>query len=204
MPCQSEVRSTCKKTKILFGKLGKIISRCVYFVHCTKYQNSCLRNPISVWSSLISKDEPRGKVRNKFRSIGKTEERWNSTVRGGRGERGEFLNNLFLVNKKDSGHIPVISLKFLSSFSYFTNFRNGRNAFNKETSRGKQLFDKDGPIKCLFWHTSQQKLKKIIILLDDMLVMTQTLKGKSPAKKILISLLQNLRFVINFSKLSFR
>ena len=41
---------------------------------------------------------------------------------------------------------------------------------------------------------------RIIIFLDDMLVMTQTLKGILQAKETLVFLLQNLGFVINFKK----
>ena len=63
-PCQSETGSTGRKTKILFRKMGKINSRCEYFVHCAWFQNSFLLKLISVWSSPISKDEPRGKVTN--------------------------------------------------------------------------------------------------------------------------------------------
>ena len=41
---------------------------------------------------------------------------------------------------------------------------------------------------------------RIIILLDDILVMVQTLKEILQAKKTLIFLLQNLGFVINIKK----
>ena len=74
-PCQSETGSCHRKTKIL----GKINSRYEYFVHSAGFQNSFLPNPISVWSSPISKGEPRGKVTNKFRNKGNVEERCNST-----------------------------------------------------------------------------------------------------------------------------
>ena len=78
-PCQSETGSSGRKTKILFRKLGKINSRCEYFVHYSGFQNSFLRNPISVWSSPISKGEPRRKVTNKFKNKGNVEEKGNST-----------------------------------------------------------------------------------------------------------------------------
>ena len=58
--------STGRKTNILSRKLGKINSRCEYFVHCPGFQNSFLPNHISVWFSPISKGEPKGKVTNKF------------------------------------------------------------------------------------------------------------------------------------------
>ena len=38
-------------------------------------------------------------------------------------EPGEFLNNLFLVNKKDGGHRPVINVKFLNSFIPYQHFK---------------------------------------------------------------------------------
>ena len=66
--CQSKTGSTGRKTKILFRKLGKINSRCEYFVHCAEFQNSFLPNRISVWSSQIGKDEQGGKVANKFKN----------------------------------------------------------------------------------------------------------------------------------------
>ena len=47
-PYQRETSSCSWKTKLLFGKFGKINSRCEYFVHCPGFQNSFLPNPISV------------------------------------------------------------------------------------------------------------------------------------------------------------
>ena len=119
-PCQREAGSSGRKTKVLFRKLGKINSRCEYFVHCAGFQNSFLPNPISVWSSPISKGEPRRKVTNKFRNKVNVEERCNSTdeIR-----TGKFLDNLFLLNKKDGGHRPVINLKFLNSFIPYQHFK---------------------------------------------------------------------------------
>ena len=46
---------------------------------CAEFQNSFLPNPISVWSSPISKGEPRRKVTNKFKNKGNVEEKGNST-----------------------------------------------------------------------------------------------------------------------------
>ena len=40
-----------------------------------------------------------------------------------RSEPEEFLSNLFLVNKKDGGHQPVINLKFLNSFIPYQHFK---------------------------------------------------------------------------------
>ena len=77
--CQSETGSSGRKTKILFRKLGKINSRCEHFVHCAEFQNFFLPNPISVWSSPISKGEARGKLANKFTNQGDVEKKCNST-----------------------------------------------------------------------------------------------------------------------------
>ena len=38
-------------------------------------------------------------------------------------EPGEFLSNLFMVNKKAGGHRPVINLKFLNSFVPYHHFK---------------------------------------------------------------------------------
>ena len=38
-------------------------------------------------------------------------------IQKGKSGPGEFLSNLFLVNKTDEGHRPVINLKFLNSFT---------------------------------------------------------------------------------------
>ena len=71
-------RLTGRKPKILFRKIGKINSRCEYFAHCSGLQNSFLPNPISVWCSLISKGESKGKITNEFENKGNAEERCNS------------------------------------------------------------------------------------------------------------------------------
>ena len=68
-------------------------------------------------------------------------------------EPGEFLSNLFLVNKKGGGHRPVI--KFLNSFIPYQHFT------MEGSSPRTLLFDKDRSKRCLFGHTSRQKLKKI-------------------------------------------
>ena len=80
--------------------MRKINSRCKYFVHCRGFQNSFLPDPISVWSSPISKGEPGGKVTNKFRK----EMLRKGAIEQAKSEPGKFLSNSFLVNKKDGGH----------------------------------------------------------------------------------------------------
>ena len=42
---------------------------------------------------------------------------------------GQFLSNLFLMDKKDLSHRPVISLKYLNSFISYQQFRMGRIHF---------------------------------------------------------------------------
>ena len=68
------VRNLFRKTSIFLRKLGKIKSRCEYFVHSAGFQNTFLPNPISVWFSPFSKSESRGKVTNKIRNKGNVEE----------------------------------------------------------------------------------------------------------------------------------
>ena len=149
---------------------------------------------------------------------------------------GEFLSNLFLVNKKDGGNKSCNKSQISEQLHTLPKFQNGRNAFNKGSSPRTRLSDRDRSKRCLFWHTSRQKLRKIylflmgrefiripllmfwpgsrpsdfhetwrinvriIIFLDAMLVIAQTLKEISQAKKALIFLLQNLCFVINLKK----
>ena len=158
--CQSETGSTGKKTKSLFRKLGKINSRFEYFVHCAGFQNSFLPNPISVWSSPISKGEPRGKVTNKFRNKGNVEERCNST-----GEiRTWGISEQFVLSKQEGWRSSTCNKSQISEQLHtLPTFQNGRDAFtfNKGSPRRTRLFDKDRSKRCLFWHTSRQELKKI-------------------------------------------
>ena len=157
-PYQRETSSSGRKTKILFRKLGKINSRCEYFVHCAGFQNSFLPNPISVWSSPISKGEPRGKVTNKFRNKGNVEERCNST-----GEiRTWGISEQFFLSKQEGWRSSTCNKSQISEQLHtLPTFQNGRDAFNKGSPRRTRLFDKDRSKRCLFWHTSRQKLKKM-------------------------------------------
>ena len=138
--CQSKTGSTGRKTKILFRKLGKINSRCEYFVHCAGFQNSFLPNPISVWSSPIIKGEPRGKVTNKFRNKGNVEERCNST-----GEiRTWGISEQFVLSKQEGWRSSTCNKSQISEQLHtIPTFQNGRDAFNKGSSPRTQLFDKD-------------------------------------------------------------
>ena len=159
-------------------------------------------------------------------------------------EPGEFLSNLFLVNKKDGGHQPVINLKFLNSFIPYQHFKMEGMHLIKDllqehdflikidlkdayfgipldkSSRKYIRFQWEGNLYeflCLCFGLGPAPLiftkllkipiallwriiVRIIIFLDDMLVMAQTLKEISQAKETLIFLLQNLGFVINLKK----
>ena len=44
-------------------------------------------------------------------------------IRQVKSEPGDFLSNLFLVSKKNGGHLPVINLKFLNSFIPYQHFK---------------------------------------------------------------------------------
>ena len=130
-PSQVETGSTGRKTKMLFKKLGKINSKCEYFVHCAWFQNSFLPNPISIWSSLISKGEPRGKVTNKFRNKGNVQERCNST-----GEiRTWGTSEQFFLSKQKGWRSSTCNKSHISGQLHtIPTFQNGRDAFNKGSS----------------------------------------------------------------------
>lgn len=49
---------------------------------------------------------------------------------------------MFLVNKRDWDHIPVIILKNLNTLHSISAFQNGRNAFNNGTSTKKDYLIK--------------------------------------------------------------
>ena len=133
-PYQRETSSSGRKTKILFRKLGKINSRCEYFVHCAGFQNSFLPNPISVWSSPISKDEPRGKVTNKFRNKGNVHcsgsaSRENSvqvlaTITNSSSERSKFLSNQNKIKPTVTDRAEVVEGEFTYSERQTTENRN--------------------------------------------------------------------------------
>ena len=158
---------------------------------------------------------------------------------------GGFLSNLFLVNKKDRGHRPVINLKFLNSFIPYQHSKMEGMHLIKDllqkhdflikidlkdayfgilldkSSRKYIRFQWEGNLYeflCLCFGLGSAPLiftkllkipiallrrinVRIIIFLDDMLVMAQTLKETLQAKETLIFLLQTLGFVINIKKL---
>ena len=139
-PCQSETGSTGRKIKILFRKLGKINSRCEFFVHCAGFQNSFFPNPISVWSSSISKSEPREKVTNKFRNKGNVEERCNST---GEIRTWEISEQSVLSKQKGWRSSTRNKSQISEQLHILPPFQNGRDAFNKGSSPTTRLFAKD-------------------------------------------------------------
>ena len=146
-PYQRETGYSGRKTKILYGKLGKINSRCEYFVHCAGLQNSFLPNPISVWSSPVSKGEPRGKVTNKFRNKGNVDERCNST-----GEiRTWVISEQFVLSKQEGWRSLTCNKSQISEQVHtIPTFQNGRDALNKGSSPITRFFDKDRSKGCLF------------------------------------------------------
>ena len=95
---------------------------------CTEFQNSFLPNPISVWSSPISKGEPRGKVTNKFRNKGNVEERCNST-----GEiRTWGISEQFVLSKQEGWRSSTHTKSQISEQLHsLPIFQNGRDAFNE-------------------------------------------------------------------------
>ena len=158
IPCQIETDSFGSKTKVLFRKWGKINSRCEYLVHCVGFQDFFLPNPISVWSSPTAKIEPRGKITNKVRNKGNFEERCNST----REIRTWGISEQFVLRKQEGCRLSTCQKSQISERLYtLPRFQNGRDVFNKGSSPRTQFFNKDRSKRCLFWHTSRQKLKKI-------------------------------------------
>ena len=111
-------------------------------------QGSFLPNPISVWSSPISKGEPRGKV----------EERCNSTVE----IRTWWISEQFSLSKQKRWRSSTCNKSQISEQLHtLPPFQDERDAFNKGSSPRTRLFDKHRPKRCLFWHTFRQKLKKL-------------------------------------------
>ena len=104
-PCQSETGSSGRKSKILFRKLGKINSRCEYFGYCAGFQNLFLTNTFSVDPPPLAKvnQEERLQINSEIKKMLRK-----GTTQQVISESGEFLSNLFLVNKKDGGHRSVI------------------------------------------------------------------------------------------------
>ena len=137
-------------------------------------------------------------------------------------EPGKFLSNLFLVNKSDGGHRPVINLKFLNSFIPYQHFKMEGMHLIKDLLQERDFLIKIDLKDAYFGIPLEKSSRKyvrfcfrflkipiallrrinvrIIIFLDDMLVMAQTLKEILQAKETMIFLLQNLGFVINFKK----
>ena len=100
-------------------------------------------------------------------------------------EPGEFLSNLFLVNKKDEGHRPIINLKFLNSFIPYQHFKMEGMHLIKDLLQEHDFLIKidlkDAPL--IFTKLLKIRIAllrrvnvRIIIFLEDILVMAQTLK----------------------------
>ena len=130
----------------------------MYIVHCADFQNSFLPNLISVWSSPISKGEPRGKISSKLRNKGHVEERCNLTG----GIRTWGISEQFVLSKQKEWRLWTCNKSKICEQSYnLPTFQNGRNVVDKGSSPRKRLFDKDRSKRCLFWHTSRQEVKEV-------------------------------------------
>ena len=127
-PCESETCSSGRKTKILFRKLVKINTRFEYFVHCAGFQNSFLPNSISVWSSRISKGEPRGKVTNKFRNKENVEETCNST---GEIRTWRICEQFALSKQEELRSSTWNKSQIFEQLHTIPTFQNGGDAFNR-------------------------------------------------------------------------
>ena len=158
--------------------------------------------------------------------------------------QGQFLSNLFLVEKKDGGNCPVINLKNLNKFIPYEHFKmEGLHClkflleqddllckidlkeayFSVPLNKNSQKFVRFqwsdnlyeflclcfglGPAPRIFTKLLKvpiallrQVNSRIIIYLDDMLLMGRTLPEILMARDTLIFLLQHLGFVINLKK----
>ena len=158
--------------------------------------------------------------------------------------KGQFISNLFLREKKDGGHRPIINLKKLNAFIPYLKFKMESIKNIKDLlSKGDYMVKIDlkdayfsiplnhesrkfvrfkwegnlyefvcltfgiGPAPRIFSRLLKvpisliRKLKiRIVIYIDDMLVMAATLSEKEIARDTVIQIFQALGFVINFAK----
>ena len=158
--------------------------------------------------------------------------------------KGQFISNLFLREKKDGGHRPIINLKKLNAFIPYLKFKMESIKNIKDLlSKGDYMVKIDlkdayfsiplnhesrkfvrfkwegnlyefvcltfgiGPAPRIFSRLLKvpisliRKLKiRIVIYIDDMLVMAATLSEIEIARDTVIQIFQALGFVINFAK----
>ena len=157
---------------------------------------------------------------------------------------GEFLSNLFLVEKKDGGHRPVINLKNLNSFIPYQHFKmEGLHYLKYQSQEGDYMCKLDlkdayfcvplsqtsrrfvrfhwsgnlyeflclcfglGPAPRIFTKLLKIPMAilrriniRIIIYIDDMLIMSQTIEEMLMIRDTVIFLLQHLGLIINLDK----
>ena len=157
-PCQSETGSTGRKSKILFRKLGKINSRGEYLMSIVQgFKIPFSQTPFQYGPPQLARvnQEERLQINSEIKEMLRK-----GAFQQVKSEPGEFLSNLFLVNKKDGDHRPVINLKFLNNFIPYQHFKMEGMHLIKDPPRTR-LFYKDRSKRCLFWNTSRQKLNKI-------------------------------------------
>ena len=98
VPCQRGTGSSGRKTEIVFRKLGKINSRC--FVHCTGFKIPFSQTPFQFPPQLARvNQEERLQINSEIKEMLRK-----GAIQQVKSEPGEFLSNLFLVNKKVGGH----------------------------------------------------------------------------------------------------
>ena len=119
-PCQRETGSSGRKTKILFRKLRKINSRCEYFVIVQGFKIPFSKTPFQFGTPQLARvnQEERLQINSEIKEMLRK-----GAIQQVKSEPGEFLSNLFLVNKKAGGHRPVINIKFLNSLIPYQHFK---------------------------------------------------------------------------------
>ena len=103
-PCQSETGSTGRKTKILFRTLGKLTQDVDILSIVQGFKIPFSQIPFQYDPPQLARvnQKERLQINSEIKEMFKKD-----AIQQVKSEPGEFLSNLFLVNKKDGGHINL-------------------------------------------------------------------------------------------------